>query len=153
VEQVVGKVNVVVDDEPSVGLDDLSRFDAMQDAQEAGLDVDIRGPDNKKLGFSIKISGPDSLRQRRVIEKIAAERMNSDDPTPLTPQELFDRQTRGLAGATISWTPFNLDGEKYVCSEENAYKLYNRFPFIRDQVAERAGRRSAFFESSSSDAG
>lgn len=127
---------------------DLSRFDAMQDAQEAGIDVEIRTPDNKKMGLSIKIAGPDSLRQRRAIEKMAAQRMAEDDPAPLSPQELYDRQTRGLAGATISWTSFNLDGNPYELTEDNAYKLYTRFPFIRDQVADKAGRRSAFFESS-----
>ena len=138
--------------EVAVELADLSQFDALQAAQEAGLDVEIRGPDNKKLGFTIRIAGPDSVRQRRAIEKMAAERLASDDPTPLSPAELFDRQTRGLAIATISWTPFKLDGTVYELNEENAYKLYTRFAFIRDQVAERAGRRSAFFTSSGSDA-
>ncbi len=127
-------------------LADLSKFDAMQDAQEAGLDVDIRGPDGKKLGFTIKIAGPDSMRQRKAIEKMAAERMASEDPAPLGPQELFDRQTHGLAASTISWSPFKLDGDVYECTEENAYKLYTRFPFIRDQIADKAGRRSAFFD-------
>lgn len=140
-------------EEPIVELDDLSRFDALQAAQEAGIDVEIRGPDNKKLGFSIRIAGPDSTRQRRAIEKMAAERLASDDPTPLTAAELYDRQTRGLASSTISWTPFKLDGGIYELTEESAYALYVRLPFIRDQVAERAGRRSAFFESLSSVAG
>jgi len=135
-----------------VELVDLSRFDAMQQAQEAGLDIEIRDPNGKKLGFTIRIAGPDSVRQRKAIEKMAAERLASDDPTPLTPAELYDRQTRGLAVATISWTPFKLDGGLYELSEDNAYKLYNRFAFIRDQVSERAGRRSAFFASSSTDA-
>lgn len=138
--------------ETAVELPDLSRFDAMQTAQEAGLEVEIRDPNGKKAGFSIKIAGPDSTRQRKAIEKLAAERMASDDFTPLSPQELYDRQTRGLASATISWTPFKLDGEVCDLTEENAYKLYTRYPFIRDQVAERAGRRSAFFVSSNSDA-
>jgi len=124
---------------------DLSRYDGLQEAQEAGVDVDIRDPNGKKLGIIIKVAGPDSLRQRKAIEKMAADRLASDDPSPLSPAELFDRQTRGLAVATISWNEFKLDGGIYELNEENAYKLYQRFPFIRDQVAERAGRRSAFF--------
>src|SRR5262245_41152977 len=143
---------VATTEQPAMELDDLARFDAMQTAQEAGLDVEIKGTDNKKLGFTIRVAGPDSTRQRKAIEKMAQERMDADDPTPLTPQELYDRQTRALAVSTISWTPFKLDGAIYELSEENAYKLYNRFPFIRDQVAERAGRRSAFFGSSNSGA-
>jgi hypothetical protein len=144
--------DVTKNTDTAVELPDLTIFDGMQKAQEDGLDVEIRGPDNKKLGFSIRIAGPDSIRQRRAIEKMAAERMASDDPTPLSPQELFDRQTRGLASSTISWTPFKMDGGVYELTEENAYKLYTRFPFIRDQVAERAGRRSAFFVSLNTDA-
>jgi len=143
--------DVTKNTDTAVELPDLNVFDGMQKAQEDGLDVEIRGPDNKKLGFSIRIAGPDSIRQRRAVEKMAAERMASDDPTPLSPQELYDRQTRGLASSTISWTPFKMDGGVYELTEENAYKLYNRFPFIRDQVAERAGRRSAFFASSNTD--
>lgn len=130
---------------------DLARYDALQEAQEAGIDVEIKDPSGKKLGFTIRIAGPDSIRQRKAIEKLAAERLSSDDPTPLSPGELFDRQTRGLAGATISWTAFKLDGGIYELTETNAYALYTRFPFIRDQVAEKAGRRSAFFEYSSTE--
>ncbi len=144
--------DVTKNTDTAVELPDLAIFDGMQKAQEDGLDVEIRGPDNKKLGFSIRIAGPDSIRQRRAVEKMAAERMASDDPTPLSPQDLYDRQTRGLASSTISWTPFKMDGGVYELTEENAYKLYTRFAFIRDQVAERAGRRSAFFASLSSDA-
>jgi hypothetical protein len=124
---------------------DLSRYDGLQQAQEAGVDVDIRDPNGKKLGIIIKVAGPDSLRQRKAVEKMAAERLASDDPSPLSPAELFDRQTRGLAVATISWNEFKLDGGIYELTEDNAFNLYQRFPFIRDQVAERAGRRSAFF--------
>lgn len=128
-----------------IALDDLARYDALQEAQEAGIDIEVKDPTGKKLGFVIKIAGPDSLRQRKAIEKLAAERLATDDPTPLAPAELLDRQTRGLAAATISWTAFKLDGGTYELTEDNAYKLYMRFPFIRDQVAEKAGRRSAFF--------
>jgi len=138
--------------ESAMELLDLSRFDAMQAAQEAGLDVDVKDPTGKKIGFTIKVAGPDSARQRKAIEKLAAERMASDDPTPLTAQELYDRQTKGLASSTISWSPFKVDGALLECTEENAYAIYNRFPFIRDQVAERAGRRSAFFTSSNTSA-
>ena len=131
---------------------DLSRYDALQEAQEAGVEIEVRDPNGKKMGITIKVAGPDSSRQRKAIEKMAAERLASDDPTPLGPQELFDRQTRGLAIATLSWSEFKLDGGVYALTEDSAYKLYNRFPFIRDQVAERAGRRSAFFTLLSTDA-
>jgi len=136
-----------------VELVDLSRFDAMQQAQEAGLDIEIRDPNGKKVGFTIRVAGPDSTRQRKAIERMAADRLAAEDPTPLTPAELYDRQTRGLAIATLSWTPFKLDGGVYEMTEENAYKLYRRFAFIRDQVSDRAGRRSAFFGSSSTESG
>jgi hypothetical protein len=137
----------------SIELVDLSRYDALQQNQEAGLDIEIRDPSGKKLGFSIRVAGPDSTRQRKAVEKMAADRMASEDPTPLTPAELYDRQTRGLAIATLSWSPFKLDGGIYELTENSAYALYNRFPFIRDQVNERAGRRSAFFESSNTESG
>jgi hypothetical protein len=43
---------------------DLSRFDALQVAQEAGLEVEIKDPNGKKMGITIRIAGPDSTRQR-----------------------------------------------------------------------------------------
>jgi hypothetical protein len=131
---------------------DLSQYDALQEAQEAGVEIEIRDPNGKKLGITIRVAGPDSARQRKAIEKMAADRLASDDPTPLSPAELFDRQTRGLAFATLSWNQFKLDGGIYELSEDSAYKLYSRFPFIRDQVAEKAGRRSAFFTLLTTDA-
>lgn len=134
-----------------VELEDLSRFDTLQQNQEMGLDIEIRDPNGKKLGFVIRVAGPDSTRQRTAIEKMAADRLASEDPTPLTPAQLYDRQTRGLAIATLSWTAFKLDGGIYELTENSAYALYNRFPFIRDQVSERAGRRSAFFDLSNTE--
>jgi hypothetical protein len=147
-------VNDTVKHEAAVAeVVDLTRFDAMQTAQEDGLDINIKDPNGKPMGLTIKIAGPDSSRQRRALERMAAERLAQEDPAPLSPAELYERQTRGLAIATISWTPFKLDGKILQYSEEAAYDLYNRFPFIRDQVADRAGRRSAFFALSNGDVG
>jgi len=131
---------------------DLASFDKMQAIQEAGLDVEIRGPDNKKLGFSIKVAGPDSELQRSVVEKLTNERLQSEDISPLTASEMDTRKTRGLAMSTMGWTDFILDGKVLPFSTDNAYKLFRRFPFIRDQIEEKASRRTAFLGLSNSDA-
>jgi len=135
---------------PTNGLD-LAVFDQMQKAQEEGIDVPIRGPDGKDLGFSIKIAGPDSERQRRAIDTIRDERLQSMDPTPLTAEQIGHQNIRGIALATISWTPFKLDGMEPPCTENQAIALYKRFPFIREQVEAKAGSRASFIRHSSGD--
>lgn len=127
---------------------DLAQFDDLQKKQEAGIDVEINGPDGKPLGFSIKIAGPDSERQRKASEEIMDERLLSDSAAPANAADLTRARVQGLAKSTISWTPFKLDGGEYAYSEENAQKLYVRFPWLREQVEAKAGRRAAFMKPS-----
>lgn len=129
---------------------DLAAFDGLAVAQEQGIDVEIKGPDGKKLGadgFVIKVAGPDSSRFNTAIETLRQEReANEDlsDEAELSREEIDQNSIRILARCTISWTSIVLDGAALECSEANAIKLYARFPFIRQQVERRAGSRKSF---------
>lgn len=131
---------------------DLADFDALQASQEEGIDVAINGPDGKPLGFSIRIAGPDSERQKQASEDIVNERLNSGDASPATASDLMSARIRGLAKSTISWTPFKLDGGEYKYSEDAARRLYLRFPWMREQVEAKAGKRAAFLKPSAAPA-
>ena len=131
---------------------DLAEFDSLQKNQDEGIEVKIKDPNGQDVGITIKVAGPDSERQRKAIEKLQNERLQSEDVLPMTAEDLARQQVRGLAMSVMGWTPIILGGEELKYSEENAIKLFNRFPFIRDQVQAKAGKRAAFLQPSRPDA-
>jgi len=129
---------------------DLAKYDEMQKNQEAGRDVPIVDPHGRRI-MTIKIAGPDSKRQKDAIERLVKERIDANETEPLDTYQRELRQVRGLAMATISWDPIVLDGREVTYSEENATRLYQRFPFIREQVEAAAGSRAGFLKLSEQD--
>lgn len=126
---------------------DLAEFDGLAAAQDDGIDVEIKGPDGKKLGsegFSIRVAGPDSKRFREALRELSAERIDAEDLTELSAEQLEENRVRILAKCVISWTPVVMGGQALECSEANARQLFERYPFIREQVERRAGRRASF---------
>lgn len=51
-----------------------------------------------------------------------------------------------LAACTVGWENMMFDGEELSFSKENAKMLYEKVPFIRDQVNRATGNRKLFFE-------
>lgn len=129
-------------------INDLSAFDGLKEAQEAGIDVEIKDPSNQPIGISIKVAGPDSERQRKAIKSLTNERLNNEDASTATADDLEVNTLKILAGSVISWTPIVLDGADLPCTEENAVRLFTRFPFIREQVEKKAGKRAGFMKRS-----
>ncbi|WP_018900423.1 hypothetical protein [Rhizobium sp. 2MFCol3.1] len=132
----------------NTGAVDLSTLDKAVQAQNDGIDVDIKGLDGKTpLGFSIKVAGPDSDRQRKAVDDLTDEYLDREDASHTTAAELDRRALQVLARSIISWTPIKLDGQDLECTEENAVKLFTRFRFIREQVEKKAGKRASFAKS------
>ena len=123
---------------------DLAEYDKLQQRQDEGIEVPIKDPAGKSLGFSIRIAGPDSKLQRKAMRILVDERLEDEVIQSLPESEQELREVRGLALSTMGWTSFKLDGAEYRFTVENAQKLYTRFPFIRSQVEFRAERRAAF---------
>ncbi len=125
-------------------INDLAAFDGLKEAQEAGIDVEIKDPKGKPIGISIKVAGPDSERQRKAIKALTDQRINSEDLTTATADDFENNTIKILAASIISWSPIVLDGADLPCTEENAIRLFSRFAFIRDQIEKKAGRRAGF---------
>ncbi|PSH68622.1 hypothetical protein CU102_12745 [Phyllobacterium brassicacearum] len=124
---------------------DLASLDTVVQAQEQGIEVDIKGVDGKTpLGFSIRVAGPDSERYRKAVDAITDEYLDREDAGPTTAAELDRRGLLILSKVVISWGSITLDGADLTCTEENARKLFSRFRFIREQVERKAGKRAAF---------
>lgn len=130
-------------------IPDLGAFDELNKRQEDGIDVPIKGPDGRDLGFSIRIAGPDSQVQKRAVDTLTEERLKREDSGPLTADEIRLRQMRGVALSCMGWTPFKLDGKVLPFNEKNAMLLFARHPFIYEQVEARGGRRASFLPPSS----
>jgi hypothetical protein len=129
-------------------INDLSAFDGLKEAQENGIDVEIKDPTGRPIGVAIKIAGPDSERQRKAIQALTNERLNNEDAATATAEDIERNTLKILASSVISWTPIVLDGSDLPCTEENAIRLFSRFPFIREQVEKRAGKRAGFLKRS-----
>lgn len=138
--------------EKEVATTDLAVYDGLKKTQEDGIDVHIKDPAGHDLGMVIRVAGPDSERQKKAVQKLQDERLQSEDVMPMTAEEIARRQVRGLAMSVIGWSKTIVGGRELKYSEENAVELFNRFPWIREQVEAKAGKRAAFLKLSKQDA-
>lgn len=130
---------------------DLSLLDENLKLQEEGIDVEIAGPTNKPTGLVIYIFGPDSTRaqqaSRELQKQIEQEAAKEGDVDLDSPEAQRRRQMSYLAKITKGWNkPPMVDGEPLAFSEENAVKLYTKYPIIENQVRFKADRRSSFIK-------
>jgi hypothetical protein len=129
-------------------INDLSAFDGLKEAQEAGIDIELKDPSGQPIGVSIRVAGPDSERQRKVMKALTNERINNEDLATATAEDIEVNTLKILAASVISWSPIVLDGSDLPYSEESAIRLFTRFPFIREQVEKKAGKRTGFMKRS-----
>ncbi|MDF2797514.1 MAG: hypothetical protein K0R85_258 [Devosia sp.] len=126
---------------------DLSAFDGLAQAQEDGIDVPITHPSTgDELGIVIRVAGPDSSRQRKAVQKQIDARLRRRSTQPMTAEEITESSLRTLAHSVISWNSVVIDGADVPCTYENAIALFQRFPFIREQVDSAAGNRAGFLQ-------
>jgi hypothetical protein len=127
---------------------------------EAGVDVTIMKLDsdvplraaNGDL-VTIKVLGPDSAKYRsltRVQIRKRLSRMAAGKQTELTEDEVLETEADTLdilAACTLGWagvlTPA---GEPIPCTQENARKLYENYPLVREQVDQFMSQRANFLK-------
>ena len=124
---------------------DLDAFAPAIKRQNDGIPVDIKAMDGKtKIGLVITIAGPDSdvaqaARDANRDEILAAQEIET------TARESDERGIRYLAKVTLAWsTTVKLDGEELKLTEDNAFKVYKRFRFIREQLDRASVDRRLF---------
>lgn len=128
---------------------DLSTFANLSDAQDDGIDVDIRHPStDEELGIKIRVAGPDSARQKRARNAVNNERMRLSRNKRPTASELEDDALRITASSIISWSGVEENGVAVELTKDNAIDILTRYPFIRDQVFAAAGDRASFLKTS-----
>ncbi|MFM2129058.1 MAG: hypothetical protein RL477_604 [Pseudomonadota bacterium] len=131
---------------PAPGVVDLSAIEASIRRQDEGIVVDIMGPDGKTpLGLRIRVAGPDSARAVAAQDALTDELLAAQNDGKPTAATYSARRVRWLAKLTLSWEgKVRFDGAEHEFSEAAAAALYERFPFVLNQIDRAAGDRSRF---------
>lgn len=129
---------------------DPAAFDENLRLQNEGIEVSIRGLDNKPTGFIWSVYGPDSDKARQagidLAKLIEAEAAKEGDIDLDSPDAQRRRQMLWLAKMSAGWNkPFGPD--RLAFSEENAVTVLMKYPIIADQVRYVADRRGSFIAS------
>ena len=130
---------------------DLSSIDTVKGANE-GFDVQLYHPGtNEDLGVTIQVLGKDSdefQKISRAQSKKRMERMSKGgfrNPV-VSPEEVEQDNLNLLAAVSRGWNNVIVDGKPLPFSKENALMLYERFPWIREQIDAAIGDRANFIK-------
>lgn len=132
---------------------DLSVLDTRKAAEE-GAKLQLRHPvddtpltGDKGEPITITVIGTDSQTFKRAMHAQADRRINKPNSRRvMTMQSVEDDSINLLVAATIDWEGIVVDGKELPFSNENAHALYERFPWIREQVNIFVGDRANFLK-------
>lgn len=97
----------------------------------------------------IQVASSDSEVFRRIDRKIKNRNMNAarKSKNAMTVEALEAGGMELLTGITLGWENVTMRGEPLPFNQENVRKLYEDFPFIKEQVDEFVTERAHFFSS------
>lgn len=131
---------------------DLSSIDTVKGSNE-GFDVRIYHPGtNEDLDIVINILGKDSDEFQKVSRAQNKKRMAKMTKggfrnTAVPVEEIEQDSIQLLAACTKSWSGIVVDGKPVEFSQDNAVMIYERFPWIKEQVDVAMGDRANFIKS------
>lgn len=131
---------------------DLSSIDTVKGAN-GGFAVPICHPGtSEELGIAITVLGKDSDEFQKISRQQSKKRMDRMSKggfrnQAISPEEIEQDSLNLLAACTKSWTGVVLEGQPLPCTKENAIMLYERFPWIKEQVDQAIGDRANFIGS------
>jgi hypothetical protein len=131
---------------------DLATLDTVKGAGEGAV-MEVLHPgdgtvlkDDNGQPITITLMGADSekakKRQRMEINK----RLKNGRNSKITAEEMEENGVNLLALCTLSWSGIKLDGRLLECSTENAAMVYQRSPWLKEQVDTFVGDRSNFLK-------
>lgn len=131
---------------------DLSTLDVVRSAND-GVAIDILHPITKEpLGITITVLGSDSAafkklatdQNRRRVAKM--EKAGGFKISAVSQDERDEDALELLAACTKSWGNVVLDGALLECTRDNAINLYERLPWLREQIDGAIGDRANFIK-------
>ncbi len=123
---------------------DLAKYDTA--TRDITADMPVLHPgnqeplvdENTKEPVTITLLGGDTPAFVAASQKIADEKLKQGlaafSKLKPTSAKLMAEEVALLVSATKGWRHITVDGEEWMFSPENAYKLYKRFPWIMEQV-------------------
>lgn len=134
---------------------DLSKID-LASAAEQGATMQLKHPVNGQLLFdgegdhkkaiTITLAGRDSERFQRAYRSIQNRRLGRRNKEKQTVEQFENETIELLARATLGWQHITLEGAPLEFSEQNARRLYERLPWVREQIDEFIEDRQNFFK-------
>lgn len=126
---------------------DLSSFAALQQSQDDGVPVSIVNPINgDELGMTIVVAGQDSkvyrvAKRNMMTDRFKAKRMKLEG-------EEVEREAKKLVAAcVVSWSGVVEDGKPLECSVGQAMYVFDKYPWLYEQVEAVHGDRASFLKS------
>ena len=125
---------------------DLASFSA---SQLNAASVRILRPDGEPTDILIKVLSPDSAEYRIVSMQVQNEQLkySMKNRGKTTAERLAQSSLDLLVGVTVAWDGIAENGAILPFSPENVRRVYENYPFIREQVDEFLGDRRNFFKS------
>jgi len=133
---------------------DLSAIDTVKGSND-GCDVNIYHPGTMvDLDITINVLGKDSdewmknqyAAQRKYQAKVTKGGYRSSVSLLPDPEEVARRDRELLAKCTRSWSGVELDGKELEFSTDNAVMVYERFPWVKEQIDIAIGDRANFIK-------
>jgi len=133
---------------------DLASIDTVKGSNE-GFDVKIYHPGTLvDLGIVINVLGKDSdefqkisrAQSKRRMAKMTKGGFRPQNLTP-APEEVEQDGIELLARCTKSWSGVIIQGKEIEYNYENVLIVYERFPWIKEQIDTAVGDRANFIKS------
>lgn len=128
---------------------DFATRDVAAKAEE-GAELEVLDPvTSEAVGVYITLAGADSAVHRKAVANISKRRLNGQKGfrnKGWDPEKVEAESIEILAACTLSWKGVLVDGAPLPCSRDNAIKMYTRFPWLREQVEQFIGDRSAYLQ-------
>jgi hypothetical protein len=125
---------------------DLSQFDGLQQAQDEGTEVIIIHPvTGAPTTMKFWVAGPDSKRRQNMQRQLADVRLRRRK-FKMSGEDLENESKAIIAACVIKWEGFVEKGQALECNVPNIIGVFQRYPFIFEQVDEIAGDRVSFLK-------
>lgn len=144
---------------------DFAQYDQIKERSQEGAKLHLRGPDGDPLyderkskgpgdrgpAVTITLRGQDGEAFREASHRVAKQRLARQLTTGQLvpdPKDLEVDALDLLVAATLGWEGVFLEGDYLKFDQANARSLYERFPFVQEQVAGFVNNRRNFMGNS-----
>lgn len=131
---------------------DLATLDTSKAASEGAI-MEVQHPvegtvlkDASGQPVTITLIGSDSDKVRKRQRLEINKRLKRGNRAKITAEELDEDAVNLLSLCTVSWSGIEFESKTLDCTAENASMIYQRLPWLREQVDSFVGDRGNFLK-------